>query len=623
MNAREIEEILKGRVEHVVKHLFPNCKINGNEAEIGSLDGEPGKSLKIHLSGQKIGWWGEFSGNESGRQLISLWHQARRNENFSKTLQEASKWAGVAKPSNGTFYARQKPIAKHYDASKQVSKLENYDKVHKYLILERKLTQKSIEAYKVEEAISKDSIFFPYYAVDQKTLLMGKFIPLNRHKEGGGNPWTTAQAYKCLFGKHVVPADGGDLYITEGEIDALSMFEMGYPAVSVPYGAKEEKPDGTSPNDEWIQNDFDWLDCFTRIFLCFDNDEPGQRAAVDIAKRLGRERCFMVKMPEGCKDANDVLRNQQASDLYDAIESAETLDPIELKNSSAFREKVWELFNPKNETSSGVQFFLDMPWKIRPSELTIWTGFSGHGKSEMLNHLAVYLGSLHQRSCIASFEIKPEKTLEKMMLQASGIPTFLDGQETFDSVFGWITQKIWIVDKIGKFSWRDLIEIMKYAAKRYRINNFVVDSLLRCGVPEDDYEQQKNFVDALVMFAMEYDVHVHLVAHSKKKDDEKSAPGKLDVKGSGSITDLAHNVVSVYRNKEKEDKINNFLLENKEVPGDIERIPDGYIEMSKQRETGEEPKQKFFFIRKTKQFVKTHHCNPLRYIQTQEQGWQP
>jgi twinkle protein len=46
---------------------------------------------------------------------------------------------------------------------------------------------------------------------------------------------------------------------------------------------------------------------------------------------------------------------------------------------------------------------------------------------------------------------------------------------------------------------------------------------------------------------------VHLLAHSRKGKDELTPPGKFDVRGSASITDLADNVFSVWRNKNKEE----------------------------------------------------------------------
>src|SRR5262249_19823225 len=94
--------------------------------------------------------------------------------------------------------------------------------------------------------------------------------------------------------------------------------------------------------------------------------------------------------------------------------------------------------------------------------------------------------------------------------------------------------------------------VFRYARKRYGVAQFVVDSLMKCGIGEEDYNAQKDFVEALCDFKNEAECHVHLIAHSRKGSDESQAPGKLDVKGTGSMTDLADNVFSVWRNKAKE-----------------------------------------------------------------------
>jgi hypothetical protein len=69
---------------------------------------------------------------------------------------------------------------------------------------------------------------------------------------------------------------------------------------------------------------------------------------------------------------------------------------------------------------------------------------------------------------------------------------------------------------------------------------------------EDDYNAQKDFVNELCAFAQAHQVHIHLVHHVRKGESEMSAPGKLDIKGAGAITDMVDNVFIVWRNKKAE-----------------------------------------------------------------------
>ena len=66
---------------------------------VGSIEGEPGKSFKICIAGEKAGLWGDFadSGKHS-RSLLDLWMHAR-NVDFKTALHEAAQWLG--QPLNG------------------------------------------------------------------------------------------------------------------------------------------------------------------------------------------------------------------------------------------------------------------------------------------------------------------------------------------------------------------------------------------------------------------------------------------------------------------------------------------------------------------------------------------
>lgn len=611
MNAAEINILLCNRADQVVKHLLPGCEVKGRDARIGDIAGSPGKSLKVCISGSNIGKWSDFSDSiYRGNTLISLWCEVRMGD-FKLAMKEAQAWLGISNKYGDSFYTiktRPRPVS--VKTKGIAAKLD--DSVIAYLTGKRGIKPETVLKFKVGRNAEGTALHFPFFDATGEILQMGKFlIPATATAER--DIWSEGSS-KVLFGKQTVEAKGGELYITEGEMDAMSMHDMGYPAVSVPFGAKCDAKDGTNPNEEWIELDYEWLECFSRIYLCFDRDDKGESAAKSIVKRLGLERTYLVEMPEGCKDANDVLLKGKQADLFEAINGATTADPAELKNAESFREIVWKRFNPTAENAKGIPFMFDVPWRIRRKELTIWTGISGHGKSEVLNHLAVHLGDLGEKTLIASFEVMADKTLENLARQAGGRSVFGgSSREDFDAVFSWLCDRIWIVDRVGRFSWKDLIVIFKYARRRYGITQFIVDSLLRCGIAGDDYEGQKSFTDALVLFAMDDDCHVHLVAHSRKLENEGAAPGKQDVKGSGDITDLAHNVASVFRNKAKEKEIEDLKIDGKAPGLDLLQKPDGFLQLTKQRETGEEFRARFWFLGGVKQFTDKHTTPAKRY----------
>ena len=141
-----------------------------------------------------------------------------------------------------------------------------------------------------------------------------------------------------------------------------------------------------------------------------------------------------------------------------------------------------------------------------------------------------------------------------------------------------IERKLWLYDQQGTVSADKLIGVMYYAAEKLLVEHFVVDSLMKCGIGEDDYNGQKRFVDRLCAFAKDTECHVHLVTHAKKTEDEFNMPGKMSVKGSGAITDQADNVLTVWRNKKKEQKISGG-----DTSDETKKLPDAMICCDKQR----------------------------------------
>lgn len=211
-----------------------------------------------------------------------------------------------------------------------------------------------------------------------------------------------------------------------------------------------------------------------------------------------------------------------------------------------------------------------MPWRkthaliqFRPGEVTIWGGANGNGKSLVTGQVALSLCAQDERVCIASFEMKPSKTLERMARQWSTHnttdPAFRGNDEAmrqfvdlYEQFRDWTNNRLWLYDQQGTVSASQVIAVIRFCAKELGVTHFFVDSLMKCVSGEDDYNGQKAFVDELTAIARDYGIHIHLVHHIRKPANEAHLPNKYDYKGSGAITDQVDNVISVWRNKEKE-----------------------------------------------------------------------
>ncbi|XP_044478834.1 primase homolog protein-like isoform X1 [Mangifera indica] len=146
--------------------------------------------------------------------------------------------------------------------------------------------------------------------------------------------WQVKGTQKWLFGLDDIK-DADEIIIVEGEIDKLAMEEAGFlNCVSVPCGApqkvsaKELPPQEKDTGYQYVWNCKEHLDKVSRIILATDGDIPGQALAEELARRLGKERCWRVQWPkkdEFCcfKDANEVLMFLGRDALKEVIDNAE------------------------------------------------------------------------------------------------------------------------------------------------------------------------------------------------------------------------------------------------------------------------------------------------------------
>jgi twinkle protein len=408
---------------------------------------------------------------------------------------------------------------------------------------------------------------------------MLKFLAVKRGEGGKKIIRASKDSKPRLFGWQAIPPSARSVVITEGEIDALTVADWGHAALSVPSGVE---------NMDWVEHDFEPLARFERIYVCTDADEPGHKCAAKIAERLGRARCYRVILP-GFKDANEAHTSGKflGPDFDEALANAKTLDPAELRNAGDYSDELWEELHPSSPDTLGTETPWTMPWRIRPGEVSVWTGWNGHGKSHLLNHVMLHDMAAGQKCLIASFEMPVAQSLAQIAAMVMARRPESRGQS--DSCLQWLAPRLWLYDVCGVKLWRDFLPAFAYACQRYGITRIVIDSLVRVGVGEEDYEAQCQFVSALVAFAAEHKCHIHLVAHSRKAKDESVPPGKMDIRGAGAITDLVHNGWSVWRNKTKEAGLAKAMMEDKCPSADLVNRFDTSISCWKNRKTGVEP----------------------------------
>jgi twinkle protein len=197
-----------------------------------------------------------------------------------------------------------------------------------------------------------------------------------------------------------------------------------------------------------------------------------------------------------------------------------------------------------------------LPWRrletrisLRPGEMSLWFGYSGHGKSLLLGQAMLGVVAQGSSCCIASFEMRPRKTLARMCRQL--VDAFQPSPVQVREFTGWAGRKAWVYDQTGSVDPQRVYAVIRYSAEVLKVQHFVVDNLTKCVAADDDYAGQKAIVDKLTELARDLGIHIHLVHHARKDRDETRPPRKMDALGASAITNLADNVFIVWRNKAK------------------------------------------------------------------------
>lgn len=590
----QIKRALEGRARDVAEYLLPRGVLDKREWCVGSIRGEPGQSLKVCVQGSKVGQWADFAEAGESGDLIDLWCQVKR-QTLADALGDIRTWLGMELPY---FERRQKEYTRPAKPKCTVPK----SAVRDYLTGERGLSEDALRAYKVGE--DGRTIVFPSHLPDG-TLAFIKHRSIDREPGKQPKTWASPDSEPVLFGWLAIDPDAREVTITEGEIDAMTSWDYGMPALSVPFGG------GKGDKQRWIETEYDRLARFETIYLALDMDKEGNLAVEEIVNRLGRHRCRRLDLPK--KDLNECRKaGISMAEMQTYFVKSKSLDPPELMKPSSFADAVVNLFWPTGDIEEGYQLpFEKIGRKLlfRPGELTEWTGATGAGKSQLLSYAMVAMADQGAKICMASFEMAPSQLIKRMVKQAGNVdrPTELYTREIIQWMDGWL----WMFGLVGKAPVQRLLEVFEYARCRYGCDMFGIDSLMRLGISSDDYAGQEKAVFELVNWAVEKGVHVHLVAHARKSDRSTSVsvPEPEDVKGTSEIASNAANIIGVWRDKKREDDLaKTSELAAKGDAGAIEKLqeleeqPLVMINIAKQRNGDWEGKVGLWFNRTTYQY---------------------
>jgi len=423
-------------------------------------------------------------------------------------------------------------------------------------IPDRKITKETCEYYKVTQTDTKH--VYPY--TDESGNYMAAKIRTVANKtfsvEGQWNKAT-------LFGQSLFTKGGKYVTLVEGELDALAAFQMlgsKWPVVSIRNGAQSALKD--------CKANYEWLNTFDNIVICFDDDNPGKEAAAEVAELFG-SKAKVFKHMEASKDACDYLVNGKTILFVNNWWKAETYVPDGIVAAST----LWDLVStpePAAEAQYPFQGLNELLYGFRQSELITVTAGSGLGKSqflrEILHHILVTtewnIGGLFLEESI-------RKTAQSIMSISANKKLHLPDtpvsdeelREAFDATLG--SDRIFLFEHFGSTSSDNILNRIRYMAKGLDCRIIFLDHISIIISGQDLGDERKaidNMMTNLRTLVQELGITLVVVSHLKRPNgnqghEDGQAVSLSQLRGSGAIAQLSDAVITLERNSMSDDPI--------------------------------------------------------------------
>lgn len=445
--------------------------------------------------------------------------------------------------------------------------------VSEQTLLENNISERKVYMPQIETM--SNSIAFPYYK--NRELINIKYRDGKKHFR------LEAGAERSLYGIDDIEGSDVNCVIVEGEIDKLSLWEAGIRScVSVPDGAPPVNTSDYSSkfeylNDPWLHKEV--FPKISRFTIAVDNDEPGNKLENELSRRLGKDKCYRVFWPEGCKDANDVLVKHGKTVLSECIAHAKPY-PIEgTFNATKLSDSINRLYTGGSEkgVTTGWEN-LDRYYLVRPGGFTVVTGIPNSGKSNWLDALMVNIAKNHGWNfAIFSPENQPlEDHMARVIEKYVGHP-FFDGptprmtQEELDDGKSWITKHFtWILpDDDAEWSLDLILDRAKMLVLTKGIRGLVIDPWNELEHSRDSNQTETEYISSSLkrmrQFARKYGIHLWIVAHPAKlyrdKNGKLPVPTPYDISGSARWHDKSDNCITVWRNNDNDSCIIKIFIQ--------------------------------------------------------------
>ena len=403
--------------------------------------------------------------------------------------------------------------------------------------------------------------YYPYYDVNNNPVAYK--VRDVASKNFSADP-PGAMSAGALFGQHLCQEKGKYITICEGEIDAMSVYQMlgsKWPVVSI--------KDGATSAVKNCKRSYDFLNSYDNIVICFDMDQPGQENARKVAELFEPNKCKIVLLDAKLKDANEYLKASKAADFTKAWWAAKTFTPAGIIN---LRDVGEELYEESNQTTCLY------PWEgmntklygIRTGELTTVTAGTGTGKSSVMRELMHHvLKNTSENIGVISLEENTHSTIFHIMSVEANSRLYIkevrenhssaDLRKWQDATVG--SGRFFAFDHFGSMGTEEILARVRYMVKALDCKWVFLDhlSILVSGL--DGMDERKN-IDVLMTklrsLVEETNCALILVSHLRRAAGDSGHEDGREVslshlRGSQSIAQLSDTVIAMERDQQSDD----------------------------------------------------------------------
>ena len=390
---------------------------------------------------------------------------------------------------------------------------------------------------------------YPYYDKG------GKFIG-TKARRVSDKSFSTSGNMKdnVLFGQQLFKNEGRFVTVVEGELDALAAFEMlgsKFPVVSVSKGAAGAVKD--------FKANLEWLEGFENVVICFDNDSAGREAAEKCAQILSPNKARIVSLT-AFKDASDYLTNNKVRDFSHEWWEAKTYRMtgiVTLEDAWAnFVKRGTEEIIPFPESFGMLNHMMN--GGVAAGEITVLGALTSIGKTTLVNEIVHHLWkNTDKRIGCAFLEADGGEAIENLLTVHTGHNLSIEDRHNidYDKLHTDIITdgRILLLDHQGAVDSDELFIKLRAMVKGSGCEVIVIDPL-QAAVTANNNETIDDFMDRLLKLAKETNVSIIVVSHMRKPSmTNPHNVNEYDLKGSGSINQIAFNTILLSRDKMSED----------------------------------------------------------------------